>query len=200
MHIVKDKNQEIIVVAGQGRCGTSLVMRMLQTAGIELYYTQENSFETEEMMELAAGKSAWLDGVEGKAVKILLPVLNKLPNGRQYRIIYLTRNKEQQAKSMIKMMDSILGRHGHNTKLKNVKNGITRDDIASIQYLQSVSKDVVVMSFEELIADPLRASTRLSAFLMKSLPVEQMAGVVIKRSTKNYPGFLEETKQFTKQN
>ena len=107
------ENKHIIVVSGLPRSGTSLMVQMLQAAGIPLLIddhrpSDENNpkgyFEFEPVKSLATDAS-WLPLAEGKAVKIISHLLPHLPDHFQYKIIFMNRDLEEIIRSQNKMLD-----------------------------------------------------------------------------------------------
>ena len=108
-----DKNKHIIVVSGLPRSGTSLMMQLLQAAGIPLLTDDhrppdENNpkgyFEFKAVKSLSTDAS-WLPLAKGKAVKIISHLLVHLPDHFQYKIIFMNRDLKEIIRSQNKMLD-----------------------------------------------------------------------------------------------
>src|SRR5688572_33437264 len=89
----------VTVVSGLPRSGTSMMMRMLEAGGIPALTDGERTadpdnplgyFELEAVKLLPAG-TGWLTAAAGKAVKIVSALLEKLPAGPSYRVIFMER-------------------------------------------------------------------------------------------------------------
>jgi hypothetical protein len=90
----------IIVVSGLPRSGTSLMMKMLAAAAIEIVSDDHRSadednprgyFEFERVKKLAEGDVGWLSDAQGKAVKVVSPLLEFLPPTFEYRVVFMKR-------------------------------------------------------------------------------------------------------------
>lgn len=94
-----------VIVSGLGRCGTSMVMEMLEAgeypvAGHPPYY--EQPIHVHGMLEGAAGHRLVYDPPEGQAVKILAGSLDRLDLTRSFRFIWMTRDPVAQKASQAK--------------------------------------------------------------------------------------------------
>ena len=92
----------ITVVAGFGRCGSSLVMQMLAAGGMRTPYSSFPSYEIPHGIKVLMGE------LYGGAVKILDPHVHQPPKGHVYRFIWLDRDPVQQAKSMAKFWKVVM--------------------------------------------------------------------------------------------
>ncbi len=96
----------IVVVSGLPRSGTSMMMQMLAAEGLPPLTdgvrtadesNPEGYFELEAVKHLDKAPSseadalAWLANARGKAVKILTPLLQYLPETHNYRVILMLR-------------------------------------------------------------------------------------------------------------
>jgi hypothetical protein len=87
----------VIIVSGLPRSGTSLVMQMLNAAGVPILtddHRPADEHNPKGYFELNATTKTgykWLDGAEGKAVKVVAPLLCKLPPVKDYRVIFVER-------------------------------------------------------------------------------------------------------------
>ncbi len=89
----------IVVVSGWPRSGTSMMMHMLQAAGVEVYVDLERQpdannpdgyFEHSKVLQIGKNNS-WISEVRGKAVKVVLPLLRYLPSSENYKLIVMHR-------------------------------------------------------------------------------------------------------------
>lgn len=100
------------VVSGLPRSGTSLMMQMLGAGGVPLLCDaarppdEDNPrgyFEYEPVKRLARDAS-WIPMAEGKAVKVVYSLLRYLPPGRDYRIVFMTRQLTEVVRSQHAML------------------------------------------------------------------------------------------------
>ena len=107
-----------LVVAGLGRCGTSLAMQLLDRAGYPCF-GEYPSYETDETNPLCGIPADLLQRNEGRAVKIIDPHHAAEMCGISFngcRVIYLTRDLTEQARSQIKMAAAFSGFSGPPTR------------------------------------------------------------------------------------
>ena len=188
-----DKLPPTVFVAGLGRCGTSLLMQMLDAGGMAVYpdkgwpaYEYGDYFQT-------GGSPEWLKGVSGKASKLLDPhKLHWSLKSFPYKVIWLSRDTAQQAASQIKFLrasmpfvpDTRQARKGFEWSIRKE----TKDAMA---LLKRLGANVLRMNFEHLLANPIEAATTIQEHIRADLDLIAMATAVRSRSADCYPGFLE---------
>ena len=94
---------EIIIVSGLPRSGTSLMMQMFAAAGIEPVTDRCREADADNprgYFELEAAKrlkqeSAWLADARGKALKVVSQLLFDLPATERYRIVFMERDLDE---------------------------------------------------------------------------------------------------------
>ena len=98
------EKEPITIVAGMGRCGTSLVMKMLAAAGMPTPGAGPPGYERIDIRDAIGRRDyTWCPDLAGGALKILGPYLYPPPPPEVWpcRIIYLQRNLEDQARSWL---------------------------------------------------------------------------------------------------
>ncbi|MCX2979862.1 tetratricopeptide repeat protein [Halieaceae bacterium IMCC14734] len=107
-----DGDQTIYVVSGLPRSGTSLMMQMLQAAGLPALTdaaraADENNprgyLELERVKGLAKSNN-WLQDACGKSLKVVSPLLPHLPQGWQYKVIFMQRELDELIASQTTML------------------------------------------------------------------------------------------------
>lgn len=102
----------IIVVSGLPRSGTSMMMQLLDAAGVPIYTDEkrkpDNSnpqgyFEHDKVKQLIRN-NAWMEEATGKAVKIVVPLLYKIPAAFTYKVIFMERNLDEIIESQHQML------------------------------------------------------------------------------------------------
>src|SRR5215475_8067096 len=100
--MVASKN-EIVVVSGLPRSGTSLMMQMLDKGGLEVVTDKIRAadtdnprgyYEYEQVKKIKQDKS-WLPATRGKAFKMVSQLLYDLPPTEKYRVIFMERDFEE---------------------------------------------------------------------------------------------------------
>lgn len=190
----------ITVVAGLGRCGSSMVMQMLVAGGMEATGAAGPPFWEDGRATWLPINNEWLDECKGKVVKLL--GVNRMypPAGHSYRWVWMDRDRAEQVKSQHKIA-KWLGRQRAPIDL-----GRTRRD--SLAKIETIGGPVLELQYESIVSDDVclsetmanAAAIQLAQFC--ELPpdsVEAMAAVVRKRSGKcskeveeeRQPGVLE---------
>jgi predicted AlkP superfamily phosphohydrolase/phosphomutase/tetratricopeptide (TPR) repeat protein len=94
-----DQEKEIVVVSGLPRSGTSMMMRMLDFAGIDALTDESrdsdesnpHGYYEHEWVRNLANDATWISKAEGKAVKIIAQLLPYLPSKYRYKVIFMER-------------------------------------------------------------------------------------------------------------
>src|SRR6516225_921323 len=88
-------NNEIIIVSGLPRSGTSAMMQMLDQGGIEV------------VTDCIRADATWLPDTRGKAFKMVSQLLYDLPKTERYRIIFMERNVDEMLTSQEQMLQRL---------------------------------------------------------------------------------------------
>ncbi len=103
---------EIVIVAGLPRCGTSMMMQMLEAGGIPVLADgvrrpdEDNPhgyYEFERVKQLKRDK-AWIPGARGHVVKMVSALLPELPAGYRYRVVFMERDMTEMLASQHAML------------------------------------------------------------------------------------------------
>ena len=111
-----DPSRTITVVSGLPRSGTSMMMQMLEAAGLEVATDGERRADTDNpngYYELEAVKrlradASFLAEERGRVVKIVAPLLPFLPPDHDYRVIFM----ERELGEVLKSQREMIGRQG----------------------------------------------------------------------------------------
>lgn len=185
------KKDQIIVVAGMPRSGTSLTMQMLHAAGIPLYYDHPASFEVDRMHDLPAD-SSWMDECKGKAVKILDIHLNTPPSHYDYKFIITRRNEKEQARSMLKLVNLMDGATASRREVRQMATSIEHDLKLVRKTCQRLTspENIIEIWFEGLLLDTSESCKKIAQFI-ETDKIEPMVDCVIDRSPECLSGMLE---------
>lgn len=183
-----------IVVAGMGRCGTSLMMQMLAAGGVPC--TGEwPAFESDRMTARHFDAKAF-DALGDCAVKLVDPAPlrpGRLPN---HVVIWLDRSVKEQARSQIKFLrwNGQRVEDSRRTRLA-FENGLRRERLGNRLSLGVPGRTYsITTSFEMLINYPLRTAREIALFLSAhgwTVDAEAMTRQVVPRAPDCYPGMLE---------
>jgi hypothetical protein len=186
----------ITIVAGFGRCGSSLVMQMLAAGGMPTPYSEYPSYEINQK------KNLLISALQGGAIKVLDPHINRPPVGPVYRWIWLDRDPVQQAKSMAKfwkaaMVDAPSGLppmpEFAPDQIAKLAEAFRRDrpraNGVMLKYTQPAG--ILKLKFEDILAAPNFAAKLLSKFCGGGLDEKAMAAAVRPRGPECLPYLLE---------
>lgn len=183
-----------IVVAGMGRCGTSLMMQMLAAGGVPC--TGEwPAFESDLAMAGRFDAKAF-DALGDCAVKLVDPAPLKpgrLPN---HVVIWLDRSVPQQARSQIKFLrwNGQRVEESRRTRLA-FESGLRRERLGNRLSLGVPGRTYsITASFEMLINYPRRTAREIALFLSAhgwTVDADAMARQVVRRQPDCYPGMME---------
>ena len=90
----------ITIVSGLPRSGTSMMMKVLEAGGMEIVTDNlrtadednpKGYYELEDVKALKDGDDSWIVDAPGKVVKVISSLLEYLPSGYKYRIIFMRR-------------------------------------------------------------------------------------------------------------
>lgn len=182
-----------IIVAGLGRCGSSLVMQMLAAGGAACVGTYPD-FEDDLTMDLPGidAQRTFVERCKGRAVKLLDPHLHQPPIGLEYRSIFLTRHPVEQAKSMLKLVGARNDRHARRAMEHSVRGDTGRARAAMTRIGDGSFHN---LPFENIIHDPLGAAEGIARYVHRyratPLDVEAMARCVRRRPAGCLPYMLE---------
>jgi len=90
----------ITLVSGLPRSGTSMMMKVLEAGGMEIFTDNlrtadednpKGYYELEQVKALKDGDVSWVTDASGKAVKVISSLLEYLPATYKYKIIFMRR-------------------------------------------------------------------------------------------------------------
>jgi hypothetical protein len=179
--------RDIAAVTGSTRCGTSMVMRMLHRGGIPAYADNLRSCESSRVLGLPSD-TAWLPECRGHALKLLEPLYRLPLPSASWRFILMKRDAREQARSQLKLVELLdLGA----PPPLAVAEAALRADLPRMRQVLLRRGPVLELRFEQVLADPLQAASRLERFLGVPLDKGAMVAEVVPRSPACYPGLLE---------
>lgn len=180
----------VTLVCGFGRCGSSLVMQMLDAGGIPGTGAYP-AFEAHEALAVLAGDTldaAWIAAQVGRAVKVLDPQRGRLPSGIPYRAIWMARDQRQQAASQAKMMRAVFGVPVSRAEVRAFVRSYKADRRLAHSALRDAGvRQLMTMTFEDVLRAPADAATAIDDYLEGGLDTRAMAAVVVPRGPECLP-------------
>jgi hypothetical protein len=178
---------DVVVVSGLPRSGTSMMMKMLEAGGQEILTDSlreadannpKGYYEFERVKDMKDGDLAWLPDAKGKVVKIVTGLITFLPTDYDYKVIFMQRNLTEILASQKKM----LGRLGKGD------DNIPDDQMAKIyqEHLKQVkawlftqpNMEVLYVNYNAMVADPVESLHKVNALLSSGMDVSAMAAVM----------------------
>jgi predicted AlkP superfamily phosphohydrolase/phosphomutase/tetratricopeptide (TPR) repeat protein len=175
-------NNDIVVVSGLPRSGTSMMMQMIEAGGIEVLTDGQRTadsnnpkgyYEDERIKKLAQDNS-WVGDGQGKCMKVIAQLLKQLPKKYNYKVVFMKRDMGEVLRSQQIMLKRnpdefpMAIANAFQKELDFVQNWAKTEPSVSILYLD----------YKDVIANPVENAEKISAFLGKPLSIEKMAQVV----------------------
>ena len=187
------KKLPIVVVSGLPRSGTSMMMKMLAEGGLQTVTDSIRSadddnpngyFEFERVKQMTAGDRAWLDEAGGKVVKVISALLEHLPGGYTYKVIFMERALKEVLASQKKMLDH----RGEQNKVTDAEmEEQYRAHLAAVKpwLARQPHLEVLYVDYNKMMSEPGPLCKRLVEFLALPLNEEKMLAVPNARLYRN---------------
>lgn len=180
------RDDGIVVVSGLPRCGTSMMMRMLEAGGLPVLTDGVRSpdednphgyYEFEPVKRLREDKS-WVPGAGGQAVKMVSALLPELPPRHRYQVVFMERDMVEVLSSQGAMLD----RQGKPDDPRPLSERVAAFESHVRSLLGWVERQsnfaLLRVSYHEVLTAPLAQAGRVDRFLGSDLDVAAMAAVV----------------------
>jgi hypothetical protein len=183
MHAINDN--EIVVVSGLPRSGTSMAMAMLAAGGMPLLVDAQRGADADNpagYFEYAPVKrlhrdASWLPSARGRAVKIVAPLLKYIPAETACRVVYMRRALGEVLASQRTMLQrsgkEIAGDH---TAARAAFEALERATGAWLQAQPNLQ--CLYLEHADVLREPPRAAAQMTAFLGYGLDTAKMAAAV----------------------
>jgi len=191
--------EEIItVVTGLPRSGTSLMMQILEAAGIPPLTdgrrkadesNRKGYYEHDKAAALFTDpEKSWLRGAHGRAVKIVVPQIAALParlprpdggpETPHYRIIYMERDMEEILASQDTMLQRLGKAPAPNAKAINIRKAYRHQERIGKSWCAGLGAHAVSVSYQALVHRPEEILPQLAAFLGTEDKLEAMRACI----------------------
>jgi hypothetical protein len=172
----------ITIVSGLPRSGTSLMMQMLSAGGMTLLTDFERKPDADnprgywewEPAKLLPKQPDCIDKADGKAVKIISQLLLSLPEGRDYKVIFM----ERPLWEVLASQDEMLRRRGRSDSVdRDLMTTAFKEHLEEVNTWLKKRADISVcrLVYTRVISDPAGSSRAIKDFLSLDLNVEAMA-------------------------
>lgn len=163
------------------------MMRMLEAGGVPLLTDgrrvpdQDNPngyYEFEAVKKLKEGGFAWLDGAQGRAVKIISALLLHLPPSHLYRVIFMRRRMNEILASQRQMLLN-RGEDASHTLGGDLERIYVKHLAQARRWIESQPNvSCLEVDYNRLVQSPALLSARVSAFLGGGLDEASMSACV----------------------
>lgn len=177
---------EIIIVSGLPRSGTSMIMQMLEAGGLHLLTDNMRKADSDnpkgyyeyEKVKNLRNDSSWLSYAKGKVVKIISMLLYYLPPIYRYKIIFTKRDMNEIIASQKKM----LGRSGQENDQYNNHMLINKfeEHLHKVIHWIETQRNIecLYLDYADIIKGSLENASIVKQFLDRGLDVDSMANSV----------------------
>ena len=178
---------EIIVVSGLPRSGTSMMMKMLEAGGLPImtdgvreadldnprgYYELERVKNLEKDLD-----KSWVAEGRGQVMKVISHLLKELPDDCFYRVIFMRRDLAEVVASQNKMLE----RRGEENPIEDARvTELYRKHIIHSKVMMRERSNFALLEIEyaNALADPARFAARVNDFLGGRLDPERMSEAI----------------------
>ena len=171
----------LIIVTGLPRSGTSMMMKMLEAGGIAVITDRQRQadednpygyFELEQVKEIKRDRS-WLGSSTGEAVKMVSMLLYDLPLDREYSLIFMKRNLDE----VIASQKVMLGRKAERPSDDDEEmKRLFSKHLSEIEAWLSERKNfkILYINYDEVLKQPKETAENIQKFLGRGLNIDNM--------------------------
>jgi len=179
----------ITIVSGLPRSGTSMMMKVLEAGGMEIFTDNERTadednpkgyYELEEVKALKEGDDSWVKNAPGKAVKVISSLLEFLPSDYKYKIVFMRREIAE----ILASQKQMLIRRGENSDGDDQKMAeMFQEHLKRVRVwlANQPNMKVLYVDYNELMADPDLKIKAVAEFLGLSENLDAMLSVPDKK-------------------
>ena len=176
----------ITIVSGLPRSGTSMMMQAIEAGGIpaladhirEKDEDNPKGYYEFEPVKKTREDPSWVPGARGKVVKMVYSLLYDLPEGYEYRVIFMRRDMKEVLASQRKMLERT-GKQGARVSDEKLA-GLFQAQLAKFDRWIAARSAMALLSVEyrDMIASPRVQCEKVAAFLGGALDAEAAAAAV----------------------
>lgn len=172
---------DFVVVSGLPRSGTSLMMRILEAAGLAVMTDRvrtadennpEGYYEWESIKKVGTQPDVLLEA-RGKVIKVISMLLPCLPARHRYKVIFMERPVEEVVASQTQMLG---GSGADPAKMAEALRAHRAETLHSIR--NAPGFQVLTVDYPELVLAPEKWASRIQDFLGIAIPVETMRSAI----------------------
>jgi hypothetical protein len=185
--IFKKKDNTIYVVSGLPRSGTSMMMKMLEAGGLHPVTDNERTadednpkgyYEFERVKKMSEGDVNWVKDAPGKVVKVISYLLQHLPPGYDYKVVFMRRALPEILASQKKML---INRGEPTDKVSDEElTGLYEKHVEkTFNWLnQQKNFSYLEVDYNQMLDNPSPLLPQIKAFMGNRLDLDKMEEVV----------------------
>ena len=176
----------LTIVSGLPRSGTSMMMRMIEAGGIAALIDNirkadddnpQGYYEFEPVKKTKQDPS-WVSGAAGRVVKMVYRLLYDLPEGYNYRVIFMRRRLDEVIKSQEVMLERS-GKSGGALPDEKLKDMFRAEMTRCETWMRERPNfEHVNIDYNEMLAEPAGLVAKLNEFLGGDLNTQAMCAVI----------------------
>ncbi|MBC2715097.1 MAG: sulfotransferase family protein [Desulfobacteraceae bacterium] len=176
----------ITIVSGLPRSGTSMMMQILEAGGIPILTDNIRKLDEDnpkgyyefEPVKKTKDDPSWVPEAQGKAVKIIYRLIQDLPDGYEYRVLFMQRKMDEVLASQKAMLQRS-GKQGATVgddKLAKLFERQLNEFQAWIRGKQNFS--ILTINYHDMIHSPQSLCQKVNSFLGEVLDMASAASIV----------------------
>jgi predicted AlkP superfamily phosphohydrolase/phosphomutase/tetratricopeptide (TPR) repeat protein len=185
--IYKDA-EEIIIVSGLPRSGTSMMMQLLEAGGLPVFtdnlrIADENNkkgYYEHEAVKIIHKDNSWMKNAVGKTVKVVSHLLTSLPMRYKYKIVFMERDLDEVTVSQSKMLQN-LGKLAPDTAHFSIEQSFRKtNDKVKTWLNDKQNMNVIYIDYKEAITNSENVIEQLNEFFDNKLNTQHMQQIIDK--------------------
>ena len=184
---------EVVIVSGLPRSGTSMMMQILDAAGLDILTDKNRKpdknnpkgyYEYDPVKKLMVDKS-WLPNAKGKVVKVIAQLLPYLPANYDYKIVFMNREMSEVLRSQQIMLgkDKDVSKKAFPTGLNDAFQKQLNRVESWIESQPNI--DVLNVNYKDVIDQPIEEIESISTFLDIDIDIAKVNKVIDKKLYRN---------------
>jgi hypothetical protein len=194
--------EPLVIVSGLPRSGTSMMMNMLDAAGIPIMTdavrtadvdNPKGYFEYERVKNLEKEQDrSWVKEGRGKALKVISWLLKDLPDDNAYRIVFMRRDIDEVLASQNKMLT-------HRGETDESDDALMADayrsHLAAVRIMakKKPNWELIEIRYDEAVREPAKVARAVNAFLGGRYDERKMVDAVDEKLYRNRKDALPAT-------
>lgn len=185
--VFKKPDKSIYVVSGLPRSGTSMMMKMLEAGGLPPLTDNERTadddnpkgyYEFERVKKMQEGDLEWIKDAPGKVVKVISYLIRHLPDGYDYKVIFMRRAMQEILASQKKML---INRGEPTDKVSDQELTVLYEKHLEQTFSwmnQHSNFSCLQVDYNRMLKEPQPILVQMQAFLGNKVNIQKMGEVV----------------------